>query len=486
MNRFFKFFCLLLPVFIFTFSCSANKTLVKQDQHTLKPVKVEKISDIPPELNLSPEIERQTPKNRLFSFSARETPLEDVLAPIVAETGMNVVWEKGVNPRTPVTVSLQSKSLEEALEAILAPTEYLYSTNSPSLHIKLFDTEKFELGEVPNKIMSNVTVGGDVLGTNQELGELSGSFQVSGQTREESVDLWKQVEEGVKKLISSEGDFFINRVAGIVVVTDRKKNLKEVEKFIDLVKNSLGRQVIIEAEVLEVSLEDQKSYGIDWSALTSALIEKHRVNLSASQNLSLPGSVLEFSGSTPDVSFLFNTLGRYGKVKVLSKPRLNVLNGQTAVINVGTVQTYWELSGIPGGVQIGQPVLVPKQKAALIGMLMGVTPFISPDGYVTLQVVPIVTNINKFEEFNFQGQTLRAPNLDIREMSTTVGVRAGESVILGGLITNKQGVTQKKVPILGDIPLLGFFFKRDERTESRAELVIVLTPKVTQLNHKEE
>jgi type II secretory pathway component GspD/PulD (secretin) len=129
---------------------------------------------------------------------------------------------------------------------------------------------------------------------------------------------------------------------------------------------------------------------------------------------------------------------------------------------------------------------VPKQKAALIGMLMGVTPFISPDGYVTLQVVPIVTNINKFEEFNFQGQTLRAPNLDIREMSTTVGVRAGESVILGGLITNKQGVIQKKVPILGDIPLLSFFFKRDERIESRAELVIVITPKVTQLNHKEE
>ncbi|MCJ7458056.1 MAG: hypothetical protein MUP17_03575 [candidate division Zixibacteria bacterium] len=486
MNKLLKFSTLFGLFFTLSISCSSNKNVVREDLQILKPAKAEKISEVPPELNLSPEIEGQTPKNRLFSFSAKETPLEDALAPIVAEAGMSIVWEKGVNPRTPVTVSFQSKSLEEALEAILGPTEYLYSTNSPSLHIQLFATEKFELGEVPNKIMSSVAVGGDVLGTNQELGQLSGSFQVSGQTREESVDLWKQVEEGVKKLISPEGDYFINRVAGIVVVTDRKKNLKEVEKFIDLVKNSLGRQVIIEAEVLEVSLEDQKSYGIDWSALTSVLIEKHRVNLSASQNLSLPGSVLEFSGSTPDVSFLFNTLGRYGKVKVLSKPRLNVLNGQTAVINVGTVQTYWEITGIAGGAQIGTPVLVPKQKAALIGMLMGVTPFISPDGYVTLQVVPIVTNINKFEEFNFQGQTLRAPNLDIREMSTTVGVRAGESVILGGLITNKQGVIQKKVPILGDIPLLGFFFKRDERIESRAELVIVITPKVTQLNHKEE
>ncbi|HVP37129.1 MAG TPA: hypothetical protein VMT04_09065, partial [Terriglobales bacterium] len=255
MNKLLKFSILFSMFLALSVSCSTNKNVAREDQQILKPVKAEKISEVPPELSLIPEIEGQTPKNRLFSFSAKETPLEDVLAPIVTEAGMSVVWDKGVDPRTPITVTFQNKSLGEALEAIFASTEYLYSTNSPTLNIKLYDTKKFELGEVPNKIMSNVEVGGDVLGTNEELGSgLSGSFQVSGQTREESVDMWKQVEDGVKKLISPEGDYFINRVAGIVVVTDRKKNLKEVEKFIDLVKSSLGRQVIIEAEVLEVSL----------------------------------------------------------------------------------------------------------------------------------------------------------------------------------------------------------------------------------------
>ncbi|MCJ7498594.1 MAG: hypothetical protein MUO78_10765, partial [candidate division Zixibacteria bacterium] len=290
-------------------------------------------------------------------------------------------------------MSFQNQALEEALETILSTTEYLYSTNSPSLHIKLFDTQKFEIGEVPNKTTSSINVGGDVLGTNTEMGGLSGSFQISGKTNEESMDLWKQIEDGVKKLISSEGDYFINKLSGIVVVTDRKRNLKEVEGFINQVKNSLGRQVIIEAEVLEVILQDQKSYGIDWSALTSVLLDKHKINIEASQNLSLPGSILQLSGSTPDASFLFNILGQYGKVKVLSKPRLNVLNGQTAMINVGQVQVYWELTGLPGGVQIGQPVIIPKQKTALLGMMMGVTAFISSEDYVTLQVVPIVTNI---------------------------------------------------------------------------------------------
>jgi MSHA biogenesis protein MshL len=485
MNRFINLFSVLVLIPLLSFSCASEKVL-KGESQVLQPVKEEKLVELPPELNLLPEMEGKIVKNRLFSFSAKETPLEDVLVPIASEAGFNVVWEKGVNPRMPVTVSFQNQTLEEALETILSPTEYLYSTNSPSLHIKLFDTRKFEVGEVPNKTTSTINVGGDVLGTNTELGGLTGSFQISGKTNEESMDLWKQIEDGVKKLVSPEGDYFLNKLSGIVVVTDRKNNLKEIERFISQVKNSLGRQVIIEAEVLEVTLQDQKSYGIDWSALTSVLADKHKINIEASQSLSLPGSILQLSGSTPDASFLFNTLGQYGKVKMLSKPRLNVLNGQTAMINVGQVQVYWELTGLPGGVQIGQPVIIPQQKSALLGMLMGVTPFISSEDYVTLQVVPIVTNINQWEEFVFQGQTLKAPILDIREVSTTVGVKDGESVILGGLITSKQIINQKKVPILGDIPLLGFFFKHDERTEVRAELVIVLTPKVTKLSYKEE
>ena len=485
MSRFLKYFFIAIFISLLSFSC-ASKNVTQEGSQILPQLQAEKVAEFPPELNLLPEMEGKVLKNRFFSFSAKETPLEDVLAPIASEAGLNIVWEKGVNPRVPVTVSFQNQTLEEALETILNSTEYLYSTNSPSLHIKLFDTQKFEIGEVPNKTTSSINVGGDVLGTNTEMGGLTGSFQISGKTNEESMDLWKQIEDGVKKLISSEGDYFINKLSGIVVVTDRKRNLKEVEGFINQVKNSLGRQVIIEAEVLEVILQDQKSYGIDWSALTSVLLDKHKINIEASQNLSLPGSILQLSGSTPDASFLFNILGQYGKVKVLSKPRLNVLNGQTAMINVGQVQVYWELTGLPGGVQIGQPVIIPKQKTALLGMLMGVTAFISSEDYVTLQVVPIVTNINQWEEFEFQGQTLKAPILDIREVSTTVGVKDGESVILGGLITSKQVVNQKKVPILGDIPLLGFFFKRDERTEIRSELVIVLTPKVTKLSYKEE
>ncbi len=485
MNNFKNIILASILSFTLALSCASKKVLSTESEFRI-PTSSEVNSSVPPELELHPEIEGNNQKSRLFSFSARETPLEDILVHLASQAGLNIVWGKGVNPRVLVTVSFQNQTLDEALETILSSTEYLFSMNSPSLQIKLFDTWRFELGEVPNKISSSVSVGGDVLGSNSEMGGVNGRYQISSQTRDESVDLWKQVEEGLGKLISPEGDYFINKVGGIIVVTDRKKNLKEIKKFVRQVKSSLGRQVIIEAEVLEVTLKDQRSYGIDWSSLTSALIEDHKINIDVSQSLSLPGSVFEITGSTPDNTFLFNTLGEYGKVKVLSKPRLNVLNGQTAMINVGKVQPYWEITGLSGGVEIGQPVTVPEMKTTLLGLLMGVTPYISSDGYVTLHVVPIITNLNQWEEFEFQGATLKAPNLDIREMSTTVGMKNGESVILGGLITNKKSVNQKKIPLLGDIPGLGFFFRRDERLEERAELVIILTPRVTQLSYKEE
>lgn len=98
MNKFLKVTILFVLFFILSISCSSNKNVVKEDLQILKPVKAEKISEVPPELNLSPEIEGQTTKNRLFSFSAKETPLEDVLAPIVAEAGMSIVWERGSIP----------------------------------------------------------------------------------------------------------------------------------------------------------------------------------------------------------------------------------------------------------------------------------------------------------------------------------------------------------------------------------------------------
>jgi MSHA biogenesis protein MshL len=214
-------------------------------------------------------------------------------------------------------------------------------------------------------------------------------------------------------------------------------------------------------------------------------MDKKTIDLTASQTLGLPGSVVEFSASRHDATLVLDVLGRFGEVNVLSKPRVNVMNGQTALINVGQVISYWELTGLSAGAEVGQPIVFPEQKTVLLGLTMGVTPYISSDDYVTLQVVPIVTDANTWSEFQFKDQTLKAPNIDIRETNTMVRIKNGETIVIGGLITSKKIDTEHKVPLLGDLPLLGYFFKRKEKAEQRAELVIFLTPRITSSDKKE-
>lgn len=440
---------------------------------------------VPPKLGPSPILEVEPEKEKLFSFSGKEIALEDVLIPLSKEAGFNIIWDREVNPQVRINVSFEDLTLSEALEAVFAPTEYLYSTNSPTIYVKLTDTRTFELGQIPNKITTQIQVGGDVLGSIPDVGGISGQFQITGTTDVESVDLWKQVKEGLEKIVSSEGRYFMSRLAGIVTVTDRKRNLKMAQDFMEKLKNTLTRQVFIEAEVVEVTLEREESWGVDWSAVHSFLLDNKNIELTGRQTLGLAGSVVEFTASRHDAELVVDVLGRFGEVNVLSKPRLNVMNGQTAMINVGRVISYWELTGLSAGGEVGQPIVFPEQKTVLLGLTMGVTPYISSDDYVTLQVVPIVSDASTWSEFQFENQTLRAPNIDIRETSTQVRMKNGETVVIGGLITSKKTDSVHKIPLLGDLPLLGYLFKRKEKTEQRAELVILLTPRITKLEREE-
>ena len=478
---------LLFLLFLLLCGCASNLAQKHVDQAMTKIEETAGVPPpVPPNLQPVPMLEAEPEKKKLFSFSGSDITLQDVLVALSRRAGFNIIWDKDVNPQCRISVSFEDLTLKEALETIFAPTEYLYSTNSPTLEVKLTDSRTFELGQVPNKITTQMQVGGDVLGSIPNVGGMSGRIQITGTSDDQSLDVWKQVEEGLQKIISEEGKYFISRLAGIVTVTDRKRNLKMAEDLMQNLKRTLARQVLIEAEVVEVTLEREESWGVDWSAVHSFLLDNKEIGLTGRQTLGLPGSVVEFTASRHDADLVVDLLARYGEVNVLSKPRLNVMNGQTAMINVGRVISYWELTGLSAGTEVGQPVIYPEQKTVLLGLTMGVTPFISSDDYVTLQVVPIVSDASTWSEFQFENQTLRAPNIDIRETSTQVRMKNGETAVIGGLITSKKSDSEHKIPVLGDLPLLGYFFKRKEKTEHRAELVILLTPRITKPDVEED
>jgi MSHA type pilus biogenesis protein MshL len=420
---------------------------------------------------------------KLFTFSAKDANLDQVLTRLLSEHGYNILWEKGLNRKVPITVNFRNVTLKEGLDIIFASADYCYELDDKSLHISFLGTRYYEIGYVSSATVSEVSVGGDVLGKaiSGESGSgsgLSGKFEISGGTERSSMDFWSQVNNAVQTLLSSDGSYSINRLAGVVMVTDRNANLRKIEKYLDEVKSSLTRQVVVEAKVLEVGLSDERSYGIDWSAVSDFIVDNTEWTMEATQSLSLEQQVIEVDLSSADGSAIINALGKQGNVEMLSNPRINVMNNQTAVISVGRVLAFWELTGTQAGAEVGTPAVYPQKQSVLLGLLMGVTPYISSDGQVSLHIVPIVSDIASWEEFTWEDQTLRAPNVDIRQTSTIVNVMDGQTVIIGGLMSEKRRIDELKVPLLGDIPVLGWLFKRFQETKSKSELVVLLTPKV--------
>ncbi len=429
----------------------------------------------PPQLMLAPEKEESVFEHKLFTFKATNVPLYQVLSPLAQQAGLNLVFDPEVNKETPVTVDFTNVTLQEALECILDPLDLIYKIDGNNLRIKVFDTVVFELGYIPQPNLVKVKVGGDVLGSAQGEGGLTGDIQVQAETPKEAQDIWKMIDASLKKLVSSEGSYVINSFSGTIMVTDRKKNLEKIKKFLETIKESLGRQVLIETKVIEVTLSDENSYGINWSLITQ---NGPHSSLSLSQNLSLSQPVFEITLNAGEVEALLNFLQSVGEVRVLSQPRISVINGQTAIFSVGKVQAYWELTAQGGGAQVGTPMVYPEKKSVLVGLLMGVIPYIESDGWVILHVAPIVSDVTEWASYTWQGQSLRAPNVDIRETSTVIKVRDGSTVVIGGLITHRKKKTVKAVPLISQLPLIGHLFQRVEYKEERAELVILLTPHI--------
>ncbi|PIR15488.1 MAG: hypothetical protein COV48_14080, partial [Elusimicrobia bacterium CG11_big_fil_rev_8_21_14_0_20_64_6] len=157
-----------------------------------------------------------------------------------------------------------------------------------------------------------------------------------------------------------------------------------------------------------------------------------------------------------------------GKAKILSEPKIATLNNQAATINVTTQIPYVTSNVASTGVQTQSVSYV------TTGIQLTVTPSINADGRITLQVNPNVSQPSATAAASSTG----APAVDSRNATTTVLVRDGETIVIGGLITDTLQDTISKIPLLGDIPILGWLFKKKTKTRVRAELLIFVTTRI--------
>lgn len=316
------------------------------------------------------------------------------------------------------------------------------------------------------------------------------------QTKSETVER-EEFREEYKTLFAAK--VISNREAGVISVRGTNRQHERVQEFLDKVLNSAKRQVLIEATIVEVQLNDGYQAGIDWSRLGNAGAGS---GFTFSQNLNSdnfsPGALQTRATGTGLVAGYFNPksilgniaasinlLKQFGDTKVLSSPKLMVLNNQTAVLKVVknlvyfTVQVQDSLVANAGSSKTitTTPNIVP------VGVVMSVTPQISDASSVNINVRPTISSLIRYvkdpnPQITDASLNQGVPEIQIREMESMLQVNSGNTAVLGGLMQDQIIRNTDKVPGLSDIPGVGKAFTGRNDSNTKTELVIFLRPTV--------
>ncbi len=443
----------------------------------------------PADVNLSPLNER------IISLSVKNATLSDVLHSIAETVNLNLVMEKGVDPDTPVTLNLRNIPAGEAIDIVLSSTDYFYRIDGNILYVTAYKTKTFEFGFPPVIQDYSIDLGGDILGASSDAtsGKIKGNVTLGAKADKKGYKLWDAIEEGLENILrkQSENDltaFSINRLAGTVTVRATKSKLREVRNYINTLRMILNRQVMIEARVVEVKLSKSLKYGIDWSFLDDwkgvGEFDVGTQNFTTAVPSNVP--FFQFGITGANFTSLIKALQSQGDVKVLSNPRVSLLNGQTALLSVGRsveIISRVETTTTTGTTTGGQTTFSVETSNILSGIIIGLVPYIDSKGNISITITPIVSDLVKIQESQV-GQVgennikISLPTIDLREMSTTVRVKNGEMVVIGGLISTKKLSSDNNVPALSKVPLIGWLFKEHEENQERLELIIMLKPRL--------
>lgn len=274
---------------------------------------------------------------------------------------------------------------------------------------------------------------------------------------------------------------------GIVTVTAPRSLLGQVEAYLGALKKELSRQVMIEAKIIEVQLSDEYQQGVDWSDLLEHSTFGSAITFGNGGTI-YPKEGVKFISQVDLAGKSFNlflsALKTYGSVRVLSNPKIALLNGHPAMITVGESMKYIDSVTSTIDADTGIITYTVETKSLLDGLGLGVMANITSDSEVVLHLTPVVSKLNgeiQYEYFGGDQSRVGLPKIKLREMSTMARVKDGQLLVIGGLIDDMTTRDENKVPFLGDIPVLGNAFRHVSQTTSKRELIILLRPKIVTL-----
>lgn len=277
----------------------------------------------------------------------------------------------------------------------------------------------------------------------------------------------KEMEKTISKLLSRDGKVGIDERLNSIVVIDTTTNLEQISRVIERL-DVKAPQVMIEVLIVNVKLTDELKMGVDWTKLgTSQNYLSQGLSITSGTN---PFGKVTFSATPGNWNFqgLIDFVETNKDVRILANPKVLVLNNHTAKIDSVEEIPYKELSETSAGGSIGTTSF----KEA--GVKLEVTPQITDDGHIIMHIKPE----QSAQVGTFTIENSETPVIETRKTDTTLRVRDGQTIIIGGLRKSEPSVVESKIPILGDIPFIGALFRKVDTNQIESELGVFITPHI--------
>jgi MSHA type pilus biogenesis protein MshL len=434
-----------------------------------------------------------TGADKLYSFKAMGQSLRVTMGQFAQANKLNVIFDQDVEGL--VNVEFHDMTLEQALDAIVDPIGIGWVQEDGAIHITRQTSRTYQIDylraakgnfwadmETELKALMGVDASASPHDVSTTAPTPTGPITVAS----------RPIQQVAGKVVS-------NKLTGSVLVTTSPRRMRAVDAYMQNMIKGMNRQVYIEARILNVQLQDDAAFGIDWSKISfgpSLSVSNSNIISAATGGASLKPStgLLDYTKTFPSTFMVQNitaairALEEQGTVRTVSQPRIRTLNNQPALIKVGTDHTYYthttQLGSCtsipstptnPGGFNCPGATTTETATSVTEGVMLTVTPQISPDGHITLDVVP---KINKIVGVDTSPSGLsNAPQIETMETSTLVRMKDGETAVIGGLIIEEDSETGRNLPGMGNAGGgLGWLFKGKYSNKIRKELVIFITP----------
>ncbi len=443
-----------------------------------------------------------------FNLTVNNAKASEVFMGMVTGTSYSMLVHPDVTGS--LTLNLKNVTVPEAMEAVRALYGYEYEVQgkriivpSPAMQTRIYHLNALAMqrkGTSDMRVVSGSISQGS--GGSSSGGSSSGSGSTSQETSsvQTSTDskYWEEISAALKTLAGTGGEVVVSPQSGIVIVKAASASLFMVEKYLRASELISVRQVMLEAKILEVQLNDGFQAGINWSTLQhngKTAIGVNSLNPDGTTPVSLGGTVAEMlGGAIPgpagsvfglafndgDFGAVISLIKNQGAVHVLSSPRIATINNQKAVLKVGTDDFF--VTEVTGGTAaaVGVPATPPTVvvKPFFSGIALDVTPQIDDKDNIVLHVRPSVSNVTENTKEIRLGDLgtyiLPLASSSISETDSVVRLKDGQIVAIGGLMGQTYTDGKSAIPVLGDIPYLGRLFGNTSQVKQKRELVVLI------------